>query len=299
LTKHLVAEGWSVVATVRGSLSLDWTEDALAGAQIEVLSPTQNPRAMTDLLVRSKPHVAIICSGVAPVADPTGIPGLVDGNVAVPAVVLDACSRADIRRVLMLGSGFEYAPADGPIDEAGQIGPDTLYGSTKVAASSIASFFRDVRGVDACVARPFSVYGPRERTHRFVPYVVTAALTGRPIEMSQGTQSRDYLFVEDLADGLSRAASHEGPLPPFLNFSGGARHSLLDVATTVIELSRSQSPVYPGIRPPNHGDRGVFLGDSDLAKEVLGWGPRHELAAGLAKTIDWYRDHRSIWQDAA
>jgi UDP-glucose 4-epimerase len=295
----MVAEGWSVVATVRGSLSLDWTEGALAGAQIEVLSPTRNPRAMTDLLLRSKPQVAIICSGVAPVADPTGIPGLVDGNVAVPAVVLEACSRADIPRVLMLGSGFEYTPADGPIDEAGQIGPDTLYGSTKVAASSIALFFREVHGVDACVARPFSVYGPRERTHRFVPYVVTAALTGRPIEMSQGTQSRDYLYVEDLADGLSRAASHAGPLPPFINFSGRARQSLLEVATTVVELTRSQSPIYPGVRPANHGDRGVFLGESDLAKEVLGWSPKHGLTAGLAATIDWYRDHRSIWQDAA
>src|SRR6266404_3539092 len=94
LTKRMVAEGWSVIATVRGSMSPDWTEGALAGAQVEVLSPTRNPRAMTDLLIKSKPHVAIICSGVAPVADPTGIPGLVEGNVALPAVVLEACSRA-------------------------------------------------------------------------------------------------------------------------------------------------------------------------------------------------------------
>ena len=193
--------------------------------------------------------------------------------------------------------GFEYAPADHPLSEKDPIGPTTLYGATKAAGSVIANYFRSVAHLDVCVARPFSVYGPREHQNRFVPYVITAALAGRPIEMSSGAQRRDYLYVDDLAEGLARLAGHEGSLPEALNFAGPEEHTLLDIATIAVEIVGSRVPLRAGVRIENPGDRPIFLGDGRLARETLGWRPAHDLRSGMAKTAAWYRDHRDLWEE--
>ncbi len=117
--------------------------------------------------------------------------------------------------------------------------------------------------------------------------------------MSAGTQRRDYLYVEDLAEGLVQLARHEGPVPETLNFAGAGEHSLLDIATIVVEITGSPAPLRAGVRPENPDDRPVFLGDSRRAHETLAWRPAHDLRCGLVKTVDWYRAHRDFWGASA
>jgi nucleoside-diphosphate-sugar epimerase len=220
----------------------------------------------------------------------------VDSNVTALAVTLDACVQSGVQRAIAFGSGFEYKPEAHPLSERDAIGPTTIYGATKVAASVIARHFREVGGIEVTVARPFSLYGPRERLTRFVPYVVTSALAGRPIEMSSGSQRRDYLYVEDLADAIAQIAQAPAPLPEVVNFSGPAEHSLLDVAVAAIEIVGSNVTIVRNSRPANPGDRTVFLGDSSLARNLLEWQPAHDLRTGLAKTVDWYRANAGCWE---
>ena len=251
------------------------------------------------MLVESRPDVVVNCISTNPTSGNDAARAYGSMNVTAVAVALDACVRSDVGRAIVFGSGFEYVPASYPLDEKEPIGPTTLYGATKAAGSVIANYFRTVARLDVCVARPFSVYGPRERRNRFVPYVITAALSGWPIEMCAGAQRRDYLYVEDLAEGLARLASHEGSLPQALNFAGPEEHTLLDIATIALEIVGSQAPLRAGVRSENPGDRPIFLGDRRLAREVLGWRPAHDLRSGLAKTIEWYRAHRELWETRA
>lgn len=254
--------------------------------------------AVGSALNESRPTVVISCVGTLPVAH-GATRDLLDSNVTATAVLLDACAQFGVGRIVLLGSGFEYAPAAGPIDEARAIGPTTLYGATKVAATSIARHYRSNVGLEVCVVRPFSLYGPREHLHRFVPTVVTSALNERPVEMSTGTQVRDYLFVDDLAAGLVRAAGHARVLPETMNFAGPDRHTLADLATIVLELTGSTAPLRLGARPGNPSDQPIFLGNSRLAYETLGWRPTHDLSSGLERTVEWYRSHRKLWDVAA
>ena len=110
---------------------------------------------------------------------------------------------------------------------------------------------------------------------------------------------RDYLYVEDLADGLVRLAGYDWRLPESLNFAGSERHPLLDVVTTAVRLVGSGVAVQAGVRPGKPGDRPVFLGDSRRAEAILGWRPVHDLDFGMAKTVAWYRDHRELWDVSA
>jgi UDP-glucose 4-epimerase len=220
---------------------------------------------------------------------------LIAGNVVTAGALLDACRESAVRRVILLGSGFEYAPSTEAISEVSAIGPTTPYGALKAVVSSIVRQVREDQGLDVCVVRPFSVYGPREQPHRFIPYVVTAALVGEDIQMSSGAQLRDYLYVEDLADGIERAAAHVGPLPEALNFSGSEVHRLGDIANLVVELTSSASKIRLGSRSSNPGDRAVFLGDHSRAHALLDWDPKTRLRDGLRHTVDWYAERRELW----
>jgi nucleoside-diphosphate-sugar epimerase len=244
----------------------------------------------------AKPQVVVNCVSTNQKSGGDAARAYVDGNVTALAVTLDACARSGVERAIAFGSGFEYKPEARPLSERDAIGPTTLYGATKVAASVIARHFREAAGIEVTVARPFSLYGPRERLTRFVPYVVTSALAGRPIEMSSGSQRRDYLYVDDLADAIVRLAQAPAPLPEVVNFSGPAEHSLLDVAVAAVDIVGSNVRILRDGRPGNPGDRPVYVGDSSLARDLLGWVPKHDLRAGLAKTVDWYRANARVWE---
>jgi nucleoside-diphosphate-sugar epimerase len=299
LTRQFHDEGWEVTAVVRGAGSVARVADALRGVRVATLADALDGEAVGRLLRDCRPQVVVNCIGVLSSSGPGAAQRYGDANITAVAVTLDACVRSDVGRAIVLGSGFEYAPAIYPLNEKEPIGPTTLYGATKAAGTVIANYFRTVAGLDVCVARPFSVYGPRERRSRFVPYVLTAALLGRPIEMSVGAQRRNYLYVEDLAQGLARLASHEGTLPEALNFAGSEEHTLLDIATIAQDILEAHAPIRAGARRGNPGDRPTFLGDSRLAQEMLGWRPAHDLRSGIAKTVAWYRDHPYLWETPA
>jgi nucleoside-diphosphate-sugar epimerase len=288
-----------VTAAVRGPEAVSRVGDALQGASVATLPDALDVDAVRRVVAESRADVAVNCVSTNPTSAADAARAYGKGNVTAVAVLLEACVRERVGRVILLGSGTEYAPASHPLDEASPIGPTTLYAATKAAASVVARYFRDTAGVAVCVARPFSLYGPRERPTMFVGQVITSALAGRPIEMSAGTQTRDYLYVDDLADGLLRLAAHEGPMPEALNFAGSEVHALIDVARLVIEITGSEAPLQAGARPANPGDRPVLLGDSRLAMETLGWRPSHDLRSGLTKTIDWYRANPRFWQSPA
>jgi dTDP-glucose 4,6-dehydratase len=299
LVRQLLDDGWEVTATIRDTTPSARVVDALQDARLVTLADALDGGAVSSLLVESHPDVVVNCISTNPTGGNDAARAYGSMNVTAVAVALDACVRSGVGRAVVFGSGFEYAPASYPLNEMEPIGPTTLYGATKAAGSVIANYFRTVARLDVCVARPFSVYGPDERRNRFVPYVITAALSGGTIEMSAGAQRRDYLYVGDLAEGLARLVSHEGPLPEALNFAGPEEHMLLDIATIASEIVGPQAPLRAGVRPENPGDRPVFLGDSRLAREMLGWRPAHDLRSGLARTIDWYRAHREFWETSA
>jgi nucleoside-diphosphate-sugar epimerase len=297
VVRRAVDDGWEVTATVRDPQAAAGIADVLDGARVAALPEALDADRVRGVLRESRPEVVVNCVSINPTAGSGAPRAYADGNVTAVAVLLDSCVHEGVPRTILLGSGSEYAPADHPLDEDAPVGPTTLYGATKAAASVLARYFRQAAGTDLCVARPFSLYGPRERPRMFVGHVIASALAGRPIEMSAGTQLRDYLFVEDLAGGILGLARCDGPLPEALNFSGAQVHALIDVARLAVEISGSASELRVGARPPNAGDRPVLLGNSRRAREMLDWDPSHHLREGLTRTIEWYRANPSFWAD--
>ena len=299
LVRRFVDDGWDVTASVRHASEASWIASALDGARVVTLAVALDGDGIAAVVEDARPDVVVNCMSMNPTT--TGGAALAYGNMNVTAVavVLEACVSASVDRVIVIGSGFEYAPSDHPLDERDAIGPTTLYGATKAAGTVIASYYQRGVAPEVCVARPFSVYGPRERLGRLVPSVITAALSGGPIEMSAGTQVRDYLYVEDLAAGLAVLAAHDQDLPGAINFSGPEQHTLLELVSIAVEAAAPETEVRVGSRAENPGDWPVFLGDSGRAERLLAWQPRHDLRSGIAQTVDWYRANHEAWEALA
>jgi nucleoside-diphosphate-sugar epimerase len=167
------------------------------------------------------------------------------------------------------------------------IGIRSVYDEAKRFGEALTMAYHRHHGVEVRIARIFNTYGPGMRADdgRVVSNFVTQAIRGEPLTVyGDGTQTRSFCFVEDLAGGLLAllASACTGPV----NIGSDDERSMLEVAQLVLELSGSTSGIVFTSRPPD--DPSLRRPDLTLAREELGWQPTTAFPDGLARTIEWF-----------
>jgi dTDP-glucose 4,6-dehydratase len=170
------------------------------------------------------------------------------------------------------------------------VGPRGVYDEAKRFAEAMTMAYRRYHNVDTAIIRIFNTHGPRMRLNdgRAIPAFVGQSLRGEPITVAgDGSQTRSIQYVDDLVEGVIRMlwSGHPGPI----NIGNPHEVSMLELATIVRDLCGSTSEITfierpeaaPTIRQP----------DITLARSVLGWEPTVDLADGLKKTIQYFREH--------
>jgi nucleoside-diphosphate-sugar epimerase len=130
-------------------------------------------------------------------------------NALLPLAICEAAARwKDCgwagQHVIHVGSALEYGTASGDLHEDGPALPTTVYGQTKLQGTHRIAKCAKGLGLRAITARLFTVYGPGEHRGRLLPSLIEAACASKPLELTAGTQLRDFTYVEDVADGLLR-----------------------------------------------------------------------------------------------
>ena len=120
-----------------------------------------------------------------------------------------------------------------------------------------------------------------------------AGLRRQQLLMTEGRQTREFNYVEDLVDGIVRAATVSGIEGQLFNLGCGQDVSIREVATLVLELLGNPVQARFGALPDRPTEIREMRSDSARARELLGWKPRHSLRDGLEKTIEWYRKELS------
>jgi dTDP-glucose 4,6-dehydratase len=168
------------------------------------------------------------------------------------------------------------------------VGPRGVYDEAKRFAEAMTMAYRRAQGVDTAIVRIFNTHGPRMRPDdgRAVPTFIRQALRGEPITVAgDGSQTRSIQYVDDLVEGCIRLlhSPHPGPV----NIGNPHEVSMTDLALLVRDLVGSASPLEHVPRPED--DPTVRRPDISLARSVLGWEPKVDLAEGLRRTIAWFR----------
>jgi dTDP-glucose 4,6-dehydratase len=164
------------------------------------------------------------------------------------------------------------------------IGPRGVYDEAKRYAEALTMAYHRQQGVDTCIARIFNTYGPRMRPHdgRAIPTFVRQALEDKPLTVfGEGSQTRSFCYVDDLIRGLVSLAESSEHLP--VNIGNPNEMSLLELAETVIRVSRSKSEIIFEALPVD--DPQVRQPDITRARQVLGWAPEIELVEGLERLL--------------
>jgi UDP-N-acetylglucosamine/UDP-N-acetyl-alpha-D-glucosaminouronate 4-epimerase len=232
-------------------------------------------------------HLGALPSVPRSVQDP-----LTSGAVNVEGTlnVLLAARDESVRRVVFASSSSVYGTNKVlPKTEEDQPLPVSPYGVSKLSAEHYCRAFTTVYGLQTVSLRLFNVFGPGQdplsQYAAVVPRFIAALAAGRsPTVYGDGTQTRDFTFVEDVIEAFMLAAlEKEIPGGDVLNVAGGSETSLLELIDTLNELF--DYDIEPRFEPARSGEVHRSLSDAGKAERVLGWRPRWELAPALQECI--------------
>jgi dTDP-glucose 4,6-dehydratase len=168
------------------------------------------------------------------------------------------------------------------------VGPRGVYDEAKRFAEAITMAYHRYHGVDTRIVRIFNTYGPRMRPRdgRVVSNFIVQALTGEPITIyGDGSQTRSFCYVDDEIDGIYRLFLTGDAQP--VNIGNPVEFTVRQLAEIVIELTRTTSRIVQ--QPLPEDDPKVRQPDITRARSTLGWEPKVDLRAGVARTIDYFR----------
>ncbi|HOJ33958.1 MAG TPA: SDR family oxidoreductase [Candidatus Hydrogenedentes bacterium] len=237
-------------------------------------------------------HHAAIPSVPRSVQDPRASNAAnIDGTLNVFLAARDR----KVRRVVYASSSSVYGNNEVyPAHEKLPMAPISPYGVTKAANELYAQTFSHLYGMEIVGFRYFNVFGPRQdpssQYAAVIPLFITRLLVGKqPVIHGDGTQSRDFTYVENVVSANLRACTLERPISGVYNIACGSSCSVLDLARLIGELLGVS--VEPEFTPPRPGDIRRSCADITLAKKDIQYEPSVTLREGLMRTIDWFREH--------
>jgi len=190
-------------------------------------------------------------------------------------------------RVAVCGSGYEYDWSYGYCTEGlTPCVPDTVYGACKHALHELVRSYALGKPLSWAWPRVFFLYGPGEHPQRLVSSVARSLLAGEPAKSSHGRQIRDYMHVQDVADGL--VAVLDADVQGAVNVSSGQATTIRDIVLTLGRLTGRPELVQLGALPARANDVPLVVGANAKAAGI-GWTPRHDLESGLLDTVAWWR----------
>ncbi len=253
----------------------------------------ENPAAVADALAG--------CEAIVNFAAETHV----DRSIADPAdfivtnmqgthVLLQAARERGLRYV-QVSTDEVYGSIDsGSFTERSLLAPSSPYSATKTGADLLVSSYFHTYGLETVICRGSNNYGPYQYPEKLIPLMILNALAGDRLPVyGDGRNVRNWLYVEDFARGIGHALSYGAPGEAY-NCGGPDECENLAVVSAILQLTGADRSLVEHVTDRPGHDRRYSLSAEKL--EALGWAPRTRFEEGLARTVDWYRDHEWWWE---
>ncbi len=300
LVDRLLAEGHNVVGIdnlsggVAANLEQAHRRNRLGPGRFTLLTTDLQAPELASIVAGTNPdavfHLAAQVDLRASVSDPQFD---ARSNVLGTINVLEASRRAGVQRFVYAASGGSRygAPSRLPVDETAQVHPLSPYAAAKVAGEMYVHAYAGMYGIAPICLGLANVYGPRQNPHGEAGVIAvfgSRMISGRPVTVyGDGTATRDYVYVDDVADAFVRAG--QAPLTTVGTYNIGTGRQ-----ATVAEVHRLIAAVLDGASMPCYaaartGELDAIALDATKAERELGWKPAVDLVEGIQRTMQWLR----------
>lgn len=222
-------------------------------------------------------------------------------NVIGTSVMLDACRKYGIKRYHQVSTDEVYG--DLPLDrldlfftEETPIHTSSPYSASKASADLLVQAYARTYQMPCTISRCSNNYGPYHFPEKFIPLIIANALNDKPLPVyGKGENVRDWLYVEDHCVAIDLII-HKGTEGEVYNIGGHNERTNLEVVKTVLsELDKPESLISYVTDRPGH-DRRYAIDPTKIHKE-LGWLPATTFTEGIKKTVHWYLENRTWWEN--
>jgi len=219
----------------------------------------------------------------------------VQSNLVGTLQILNAMVKSTARRIIFISSGGTVygTPQYLPIDEAHPCKPRVSYGITKLAIENYLLLYESLYGIKATILRVTNPFGKRQRVETAqgaVSVFLHRAINGQIIDIwGDGSITRDYIYIDDLAEAFAKAVEYKGGVNIF-NISQGVGTTLNELVAMIGEtLGR---PIEKRYLTARSFDVSINVLSNKLALEELGWAPKTSIREGIELTAEWMKQRK-------
>ena len=203
--------------------------------------------------------------------------------------------KKKIKKFVQIGSSVEYGKLKSPHVENKSCSQSTYsaYGKAKLSSTKFLLDLSKKNNFPSTIIRLYLVYGPKQDINRVIPITIKNALLDKIFDCSNGSQYRDFIFIDDVINAILRILKSNKTNGEIINIGSNKPIKIKDLINKICFIVGSGKPVFGKIKMRKDETMALYP-NIDKANKVLNWRPKISLNAGLKKTIQYYKNEKSI-----
>ena len=200
--------------------------------------------------------------------------------------LLEASDKYDVRKFIYISSSMVYGNFKDDVKEDYECKPQGQYGILKLAGEWLVKDYTRRTNLFHTIIRPSAVYGPLDVEDRVISKFILRAMRGEPLKVNGATETLDFTYVDDAADGIVAAALSDNTENKTYNITKSHSHTLLDAANLAVSVV-GKGTIEVGNRDLDFPSRGAL--NIDAARRDFGFDPKVDVAEGFKIYYDWLK----------
>ena len=280
LAKHCISRGWTVVSV---STSKPKKIRKLPDAMYVFLD-ISNKKSLKSLNKFNFDYV-VNCSGHV---DHNNYRKTYNSHYIGCVNLCDYFQNKKIKAFIQIGSSSEYGKSKAPQNESSLCRPAMIYGKSKLQSTIFLLEKYRKQKFPATILRFFQIYGPHQDENRFIPIIINKCLKNKKFNCSPGTQTRDFIYIDDAVVAIMQAIKTKTSLGKIINIGSGKPIILKKIIKMVVNLVNGGVPLYGKIKLRVDEPKRIYP-NLRKAKKILKWSAKVSIMNGIKKTIKFYR----------
>jgi len=220
---------------------------------------------------------------------------MIDINLKGTMNLLYSLKDIDYSLFINTGTCEEYGDNPVPFSESQRENPVSPYSASKVAATYFCQMIKKIYNKPIITVRPFLTYGGKQISRMLIPWLIYAGIESKEIELTEGEQTRDFIYVKDVAQAyLSLAENRDNVIKEDIFNIGTGKEIKIKNVVEILKNKLNTNKYILGALKYREGETDRFFSSIQKLKKYTNWKPKYTINDGLKKTIEWFQQNKII-----